>query len=56
MTLGVLTSDVGDCASRPCMNGAMCVDGVNSYNCICPAGYDGSRCETGKVVSIVSLI
>ena len=47
----VLTSDVDDCASRPCMNGATCVDGVNSYTCTCPAGYIGTMCGTGKYVA-----
>ena len=40
--------DYDDCASRPCMSGATCVDRVNSYICTCQAGYIGSRCETGR--------
>lgn len=28
------------------MNGGTCVDGINSYTCICPAGLTGSRCST----------
>ena len=30
------------------MNGASCIDGVNSYTCNCIGGYVGSNCETGK--------
>ena len=28
-----------------CMNGAMCIDGVASFMCMCPVGYDGDLCE-----------
>ena len=48
-------SGIDDCTSRPCMNGATCVIVVNSYSCICPAGYTGSRCGSGGFVLVVSL-
>ena len=41
-------SDIDDCESAPCMNGASCIAGVNSYICNCTGGYVGSSCETGK--------
>ena len=28
-----------------CMNGATCIDGVASFTCMCPMGYDGDLCE-----------
>jgi Notch-like protein len=40
-------TDIDDCASSPCENGATCVDGVNEMNCTCAAGYTGAFCETG---------
>ena len=40
-------SDVNECDPDPCLNGAVCVDGINGYTCICPAGYTGVNCETG---------
>ena len=40
-------SDIDDCASNLCVNGA-CVDGVNSYTCNCNPGYSGIHCETGE--------
>ena len=48
----VLISEVDECASRPCMNGATCVDWVDSYSCTCPAGYVGNTCETGRFVLV----
>ena len=47
----VLLSEVDECASRPCMDGATCVDGVNYYNCTCPDGYVGNTCETSTFQS-----
>ena len=31
------------------MNGATCVDGVNSYTCDCAPGYTGQYCDIGGV-------
>ncbi len=28
-----------------CLNGGRCVDGINSYSCLCAAGYRGSNCQ-----------
>ena len=28
------------------MNGATCIDGINSYTCVCPHGYTGNSCQT----------
>ena len=36
------------CSSNPCMNGATCTDGVDSYICECVPGYTGVYCETSK--------
>ena len=41
--------DDGDCASYPCMNGANCTDGNNTYSCQCLPGFVGVKCETGKM-------
>lgn len=30
----------------PCRNNGTCIDGVNSYNCRCAAGFKGALCET----------
>ena len=53
MTTGTLImiiyipSDINECASTPCENGASCSDGINRYTCTCVAGYTGLHCETG---------
>lgn len=36
-------SDKG-CSSKPCQNGATCVDKDFSYECRCPAGFNGPTC------------
>ena len=40
--------DIDDCDGDPCINGATCVDAVNSYTCDCVAGYTGQYCEIGR--------
>eukprot|EP00057_Strongylocentrotus_purpuratus_P003265 XP_003726284.2 PREDICTED: probable G-protein coupled receptor 128 [Strongylocentrotus purpuratus] len=39
-------SEIYECASRPCLNGATCNDLLNMYTCTCVPGYIGSTCET----------
>jgi len=44
----LLSLDVDECSSNPCMNGGSCQDDVDGYSCACIAGYSGVHCETGK--------
>lgn len=30
---------------QPCANGATCLDGVNHFSCLCPAGFSGRFCS-----------
>ncbi|XP_031559900.1 neurogenic locus notch homolog protein 2-like [Actinia tenebrosa] len=39
-------TNIDDCASNPCQNGASCQDRVNSYNCTCATGFSGINCQT----------
>ncbi|XP_038065951.1 neurogenic locus Notch protein-like isoform X2 [Patiria miniata] len=41
-------TDMDECASVPCQNGAECVNGVNKFSCVCAAGFTGDLCETGS--------
>ena len=43
-----LPTDINECASNPCLNGATCVDQVNRYTCNCVPGYTGTNCQTSK--------
>ena len=41
--------DINECLSNPCQfANATCVNGLNSYTCLCPRYRTGLHCETGK--------
>jgi len=40
-------TDIDECASRPCLNGGRCQDGLNEYQCNCTPGFTGTHCDTG---------
>ena len=39
--------DINDCDPNPCLNGATCTDGINTYTCTCASGYTDDNCTTG---------
>lgn len=46
-------NNVDDCPGHKCMNGGICVDGVNTYNCQCPPEWTGKTAF--KIKSFVFL-
>ena len=42
-------TDIDECISQPCVNGATCDDMVNMYECICAVGWTGEECQTGII-------
>eukprot|EP00057_Strongylocentrotus_purpuratus_P009800 XP_011664274.1 PREDICTED: uncharacterized protein LOC105438307 [Strongylocentrotus purpuratus] len=42
VTLIILNNE---CANSPCNNGGTCYDDLESFRCICPAGYIGDLCQ-----------
>ncbi|XP_060606731.1 protein eyes shut homolog, partial [Ruditapes philippinarum] len=42
----VCETDIDECSSHPCKNGASCLDKLNDYQCNCMPGYTGADCET----------
>ncbi len=55
MFLSFNHTDINECSSNPCLNGAACVDQVNGYVCNCLAGYAGIHCQTSECTSHVFL-
>lgn len=49
MGLCGVSADVDECQSNPCLNGATCLDGVNSFTCLCLPSYAGELCEQGQL-------
>ncbi|KAM6257011.1 aggrecan core protein [Porphyrio hochstetteri] len=43
--LGPTAGDTDECHSSPCLNGATCVDGIDSFKCLCLPSYGGDLCE-----------
>uniref|UniRef100_A0A8C3HXZ8 Aggrecan core protein n=1 Tax=Chrysemys picta bellii TaxID=8478 RepID=A0A8C3HXZ8_CHRPI len=37
--------DIDECHSSPCLNGATCADGIDSFKCLCLPSYGGDLCE-----------
>ena len=48
----IFISDIDDCESNPCQNGATCQDGIGLYSCSCPTGYEGDQCQIGENINI----
>ena len=42
-------SDIDECSSNPCLNGATCKDNVNGYTCDCVPGFTDVLCQTGNI-------
>ncbi len=41
-------TDINECASQPCRNGATCTDLTNGFNCSCTAGWIGTLCQVRR--------
>ena len=48
LTLSLLPTDIDECSSNPCRNGGLCIDLINSYQCVCQPGYNGINCKIGE--------
>ncbi|XP_033044967.1 aggrecan core protein isoform X1 [Trachypithecus francoisi] len=43
-------ADIDECLSSPCLNGATCVDAIDSFTCLCLPSYGGDLCEIDQEV------
>ena len=42
--------DIDDCQNNSCQANSSCVDKLNGYDCICPAGLKGIHCQSSKYI------
>ena len=54
--LSHFVTEIEECLSCPCQNGATCVDRIDEYACACPLGYNGTHCEDGKRTTILEFL
>ncbi|XP_006871590.1 PREDICTED: delta-like protein 3 [Chrysochloris asiatica] len=48
-TAGCLITGPGPCDGNPCLNGGSCSETPGSFECACPRGFYGLRCEVSGV-------
>uniref|UniRef100_A0A8C5UAW4 Versican core protein n=1 Tax=Malurus cyaneus samueli TaxID=2593467 RepID=A0A8C5UAW4_9PASS len=48
-------ADIDECQSNPCRNGATCIDGLNTFSCLCLPSYIGALCEQGKAAGLLKM-
>ena len=48
-------SDIDDCVDNPCQNQGTCINGVNSFQCICKVGWEGALCNISKYRHLVAI-
>lgn len=50
-----LLTATDECSSNPCLNGAMCMNGIDKFACYCRSGFTGDICQTESGMSFTSL-
>ena len=54
-SVSIHSSDVNECDPDPCQNGASCRQGLATFECICPPGFQGTLCEEGNIIPVLTI-
>lgn len=46
-------TEIDECQSNPCLNGATCLDRLNHFQCECVPGFSGTLCENNVSLTLV---
>lgn len=48
-----LFSEIDNCLNNTCENGASCLDGIESYTCVCADGWEGPFCQRSNYALVI---
>ncbi len=48
-------TEIDECVSSPCRNGAVCENLLNSFRCICPSNFTGVTCDCKTLIYLFPL-
>ena len=48
-----LFSEIDNCLNHTCENGASCLDGIESYTCVCADGWEGPFCQRSNYALVI---
>ena len=47
--------DIPDCTANSCNGNGQCVDGLNSFTCLCNPGFTGTNCQVRNMLTLPAM-